>query len=172
VSAPAYPIILALDPGTKRIGYGAVHADNGAPVTCGSVDIAPGSFDLAVRLALVEAGRHLPREAEVADVVVEWMGGGRAGVQSLITLADAAGQIAQAASQHWSLPVGRRRPQTWKKAVGLPGNCRAEAAIERAFELGFEVPALGRITRYYDNDAASAACMAKAAWIEADREAA
>ncbi len=166
------PVILGLDPGTKRIGYGAVRADNGAPVTCGSVDIGAGWFDVAVREALAEVARRLPTEAEVCDVVVEWMGGGRGGIQSQITLADAAGQIAQAASRRWGLPVGRRRPQTWKRAVGLPGNCRAEAAIERALELGFCVPVLGRTTRHYDTDAASAACMARAAWVEADREAA
>ena len=177
------PVILGLDPSPHRCGWGLVRLDDGAPIACGCVEIEHANrddwrvgFDRAVRAVLSEIIINADYEIypgpdwDVSAVYVEKPAGGRS-FQGVLDIAWVSGQFAQAAGRRWNVDVWCLRPQTWKSAVGLPGNASKEAVLLHAIDLGFDTYNAGGLNPTITQDAADAGLIARAGWAELDRAA-
>jgi Holliday junction resolvasome RuvABC endonuclease subunit len=129
------PILVAVDPQTPGLGVCVLHLATGDPLHWGWTPLArEGWIHDRVREA-VERTRPEDRGWDVRMVSVERPRGGR-GVQSMLTVAEVAGQVAQACRWRWpEAAISRPEPSAWKKQAGLSGNARKAEVLQLAEQL-------------------------------------
>lgn len=129
------PVILGLDAQMPGIGWGFVDAATGEPLACGWRSILrEGWYEHRAYEALSRTDLD-SRGWEVAQLVVEKVGGGR-GIQSMLKVANAAGIVSGVATRVWpNAELWRPTPGEWKKGAGLKGNANKDAVREFALSL-------------------------------------
>jgi len=175
------PLLLALDPGTRWLGWAFADLADGAPVECGRADIsekAAPSLTYEDRLtgALNALRWRGVGHGRVLVIYVEGAGGGP-NPKNTLMIAECAGATIQECARVWPrCPVERLAPAEWKKIAGIKGNADKAAVAERAAALGWRFD-------HKADDASDAALIATAGVIrnheilaraeaaEADREA-
>lgn len=126
------PVLLAIDAQTPGIGWAVLRMRDGVAIDWGWTPIPEdGWLEDRVR-GTIEATRPELHGWEVAMVVVERPRGG-VNVQSLMTVAEVGGQVAQACRWRWpDVPVNRPTASDWKRAAGLKGNAPKAAVMAAA----------------------------------------
>lgn len=172
----ALPVLLGFDPSTTKLGWGVVRDDDGSPVTCGytPLDGTPEAIARAVSgIARVLRGRGVE---PVAGVVEYPFGGGQTGGHSIFQSGVAVGMCELAAKMAWPhLELERIGARSWRPKVGVPtppkgmtADARRDwlkaADVERARELGFDVPIVGVRKRRPSDDAADGGLIARCCW--------
>jgi crossover junction endodeoxyribonuclease RuvC len=118
-------IVLGIDPGSRRCGYGVVARQGGRLVVLASGVLAPGELPLAERLALIQDGlAEVIRRAGPVEVSVEQVFSG-VSARSALVLGQARG-VALAAAARAGLPVFEYAPSQVKLA--FTGSGRASKA--------------------------------------------
>lgn len=117
-------IVLGIDPGSRRCGYGAVSQEGSRFEKIESGVLAPGdNLPMAERLAAIWSGlESVIRRAGAAEIAVESVFAGIS-VRSAIALGQARG-VVLAAAAHAGLPIFEYAPAQIKLAV--TGSGRAE----------------------------------------------
>ena len=141
VAAPAV-VVLGIDPGVSRCGYGAVAAEGSALVAraCGVIRTPP-SDPLPVRLAALQA----ELESLVADLRPRAVAVERVFFQTNVRTAMSVGQasgLALAVAARAGVPVCQYTPNEVKQAVagyGAAGKDQVQAMVTRLLNLA-EVP--------------------------------
>lgn len=139
---PPWPIVLGIDPGTRRAGYGAVVAAPAGPrlLACGALD-APARLTVAERLARIAAGLEvLLDRLRPSCVAVESAFAAR-NVRSALRIGEARGLVLAAAAGR-GLPVDEIPPASAKKSlVGHGGASKEQVAAMVAVVLGTRIDA-------------------------------
>lgn len=118
-------VVLGIDPGTRRCGYGIVARRGGQLVRVASGVIVPGEAPMAERLGLIlQSLTRVLAGGEVEAVAVETAFCGRS-ARSALALGQARG-VALAAAAQAGLPVHEYAPAEVKRA--FTGSGRAEKA--------------------------------------------
>lgn len=116
-------VVLGIDPGTRRCGYGVVARRGGRLVRVASGVIVPGALPMAERLGLILDGlTRLLAMGEVEAVAIETAFCGRS-PRSALALGQARG-VALAAAARAGLPIHEYAPAEVKRA--FTGSGRAE----------------------------------------------
>ncbi len=132
-------IVLGIDPGSRRCGYGVVAREGGRLRVVDSGVVAPGERPIAERLAsiLVGLGEVISRTGPV-EVAVEQVFSG-VSPRSALVLGQARG-VALAASARAGLPVFEYQPAEVKLAFTGSGRASKEQMVRTARSLlGVEV---------------------------------
>jgi crossover junction endodeoxyribonuclease RuvC len=142
VPVGATGVVLGIDPGVSRCGYGAVAADgNGlAPLACGVIRTPPGDPLPARLCALFSELEGLVADLRPAAVAVE-----RVFFQTNVRTAMSVGQasgLALVVAERAGVPVGQYTPNEVKQAVagyGAADKAQVQAMVTRLLRLS-EVP--------------------------------
>ena len=135
-------LVLGIDPGVSRCGYGAVAAEGSglAALACGVIRTAPGDPLPARLCALFAELEGLVAELRPAAIAVE-----RVFFQSNVRTAMSVGQasgLALVVAARSGVPVGQYTPNEVKQAVagyGAAGKAQVQAMVARLLHLP-EVP--------------------------------
>jgi crossover junction endodeoxyribonuclease RuvC len=124
-------IVLGIDPGSRRCGYGVVARERGRLTVVASGVLAPGERPVAERLARIldGLGEVIARTAP-AEVSVEQVFAG-ASARSALVLGQARG-VALAASARAGLPVFEYQPSEVKLAFTGSGRASKEQMVRTA----------------------------------------
>jgi crossover junction endodeoxyribonuclease RuvC len=124
-------IVLGIDPGSRRCGYGVVAREGGRLRVVESGVVAPGALPVAERLALIleELGAVI-RRARPAEVSIEHVFAG-VSPRSALVLGQARG-VALAAAAQAGLPVHAYQPSEVKLAFTGSGRASKEQMLRTA----------------------------------------
>ena len=131
------PCYLGCDVQTTGAGWAVVVVETGAVAGVGWIPFAKGA---PVEYEAVQAVGALQSRLGRADVhpvqiAVERVGGGR-GVQSMLSVANAAGVMAGAlAYKYDTAGMWRPTPAEWKRACGLSGMANKAAIMDKAHDI-------------------------------------
>jgi crossover junction endodeoxyribonuclease RuvC len=118
-------IVLGIDPGSRRCGYGVVAREGGRLRVVESGVLAPGALCLAERLARIHGGLgEVIRRARPAEVSIEHVFAG-VSPRSALVLGQARG-VALAAAAGAGLPVHEYQPSEVKLAFTGSGRASKE----------------------------------------------
>lgn len=142
VPVEASRVVLGIDPGVSRCGYGAVVAEGSglAPLACGVIRTPPGEPLPARLCALFAELEGLVAELRPAAIAVE-----RVFFQTNVRTAMSVGQasgLALVVAERAGLPVGQYTPNEVKQAVagyGAADKAQVQAMVARLLHLP-EVP--------------------------------
>ena len=142
VPVGAAGVVLGIDPGVSRCGYGAVSADGSglAPLACGVIRTPPGDPLPARLCALFSELEALVADLRPAAVAVE-----RVFFQTNVRTAMSVGQasgLALVVAERAGVPVGQYTPNEVKQAVagyGAADKAQVQAMVARLLRLP-EVP--------------------------------
>jgi crossover junction endodeoxyribonuclease RuvC len=142
VPVGATGVVLGIDPGVSRCGYGAVAADGSrlAPLVCGVIRTSPDDPLPARLCALFAELESLVAELRPAAVAVE-----RVFFQTNVRTAMSVGQasgLALVVAERAGVPVGQYTPNEVKQAVagyGAADKAQVQAMVARLLHLP-EVP--------------------------------
>jgi len=124
-------IVLGIDPGSRRCGYGVVAREGGRLRVVESGVLVPGERSVAERLALILDGLTLVIErARPDEVAVEQVFSG-ASARSALVLGQARG-VALAVAARAGLPVHEYAPSTVKQAFTGSGRADKDQMIRTA----------------------------------------
>lgn len=116
-------IVLGIDPGSRRCGYGVVERDGGRLRVVESGVLAPGRLEMPMRLGRILAGLdEIIRRTRPGEVSVEAVFSG-ASARSALVLGQARG-VALAVAARAGLPVYEYAPSQVK--LSFTGNGRAD----------------------------------------------
>jgi hypothetical protein len=169
--------VLGFDASPSKLGAGAVYDHDGSPALA---DVFPldGSPE-AMRDALRDVEVALDAaHAEPSLAYIEEPFGGTGDARVVMQTGEALGMLTYALRARWpGLVIDRIHTARWRRMVGvgrapegLSGSARRkwlkEAAVERALRLGWELPTVGKRPPRPSDDAAEAALIARAAWLD------
>jgi crossover junction endodeoxyribonuclease RuvC len=124
-------IVLGIDPGSRRCGYGAIAREGGRIVVVTSGVLAPGDLPTPERLAAILAGLgEVIRSAAPAEVSVETVFSGTS-ARSALVLGQARG-VALAAAAQAGLPVFEYAPSEVKLAFTGSGRASKDQMLRTA----------------------------------------
>jgi crossover junction endodeoxyribonuclease RuvC len=124
-------IVLGIDPGSRRCGYGAIAREGGRIVVVASGVLAPGELPMPERLAAILAGLgEVIRSARPAEVSVEAVFSGTS-ARSALVLGQARG-VALAAAAQAGLPVFEYAPSEVKLAFTGSGRASKDQMLRTA----------------------------------------
>jgi crossover junction endodeoxyribonuclease RuvC len=127
-------IVLGIDPGSRRCGYGVVSRSGGRLELLESGVLAPGTLPIAERLArILEGLAEVIDRARPAEVSVEQVFAG-ASARSALVLGQARG-VALAAAARAGLPVFEYAPAEVKAAFTGSGRASKEQMLRTAHML-------------------------------------
>ena len=146
------PLLLGLDPSTVWLGWALADLETGEPIACSREPVT--GLARAIRHALREVSDTAARnDGDVCLIYIETAHVGP-NPRSAIKVAEACGQVLQAANRRWpDAQIERLEPKEWRNLVDLSGNAPKAACATRAVELGWKPGS---------QDAADAACIATA----------
>jgi len=134
------PVVLGIDPGTSRIGYGAVTIESGKTQCVGYGLIEPDELDPAKRLARIEREiKELTRRFNPKSAAVEKLFFSK-NKKTAIAVAQARGAILAALSES-GIPVVELSPADAKAGVTGYGNAakpEVETMVRRMLGFGNE----------------------------------
>jgi crossover junction endodeoxyribonuclease RuvC len=142
VPVEATGVVLGIDPGVSRCGYGAVAAEGSelVPLACGVIRTSPGEPMPARLGALFAELESLVAELRPAAIAVE-----RVFFQTNVRTAMSVGQasgLALVAAERAGVPVGQYTPNEVKQAVagyGAADKAQVQAMVARLLHLP-EIP--------------------------------
>jgi crossover junction endodeoxyribonuclease RuvC len=124
-------IVLGIDPGSRRCGYGVVAREGGRLRVIDSGVLAPGDEPVATRLAIILDGLgEVIARARPAEVSIEQIFAG-VSPRSALVLGQARG-VALAASARAGLPVFEYQPAAVKLAFTGSGRASKEQMVRTA----------------------------------------
>lgn len=170
--------VLGFDVSPKKMGVGIVRDADGSPVLAGYYPL-DGSAEVLAAVLM-----HVDRVMKVRELVpvfgmVERPFGAVGDVEGAMRAGVALGALEFAARMQWTwLTLDRVEATTWRSRNGIPPRAPKEIegreprrrwlkerAVERAVELGFDLPVVGARVRRLSDDAAEGALIARAAWL-------
>lgn len=124
-------IVLGIDPGSRRCGYGAIAREGGRVVVVASGVLVPGELPMPERLAAILCGLgDVIRSARPAEVSVEQVFCGTS-ARSALVLGQARG-VALAAAAQAGLPVFEYAPSEVKLAFTGSGRASKDQMLRTA----------------------------------------
>lgn len=156
-------VLLGLDPSTVALGWGVLDLKTGAPLLCGTADVATlrvgrGSLEAGLFAGLEEISDTIQGKVEL--IYCEKLFAGRSRKVTVI-LSECVGAVLMGCDVIWpGIPRERFVPQEWKKLCGLAHNSPKPQIRTKAIHLGWNPDT---------QDAADAGCIASAGWLFNER---